>query len=285
MLMEGEGEKLLASIGKVLRVAGISDKGEVKFQNIRGCVLMDMSKALPSVLRLNLNGEVKRIAIKYDTLPDACFVCQERGHFARTCPQKGKQGGHQNTDQENQSGRDGFIPVGRRAPMHQPQAQHNTNPAPSTSNPYSHLDIDQEDEESEQSEPDEGDNETQMAVDEVQAREAANAMVTPAGENNDNSTGAAARQGVRAHQKEGEKKSKNLEARRLRASKGLPPASTPTHKSKGKAEDHSDGESSGSDSETGGMWQQPSDKKSKGGKETMDTEGNWAVQATQQTPT
>ncbi|KAL3677118.1 hypothetical protein R1sor_027066 [Riccia sorocarpa] len=69
-------------------MAGTTERGESKFQNIRGCVLMDMSKPLPTVMHLRLNGVNKRIAIKYDTLPDACYMCQERGHFARSCPKR-----------------------------------------------------------------------------------------------------------------------------------------------------------------------------------------------------
>ncbi|KAL3683403.1 hypothetical protein R1sor_001425 [Riccia sorocarpa] len=56
-MMEGLGKSLLSSLGEVLQVAGVTEKMEAKFANIRGCVLMDMTKALPSVLVLHMNEE------------------------------------------------------------------------------------------------------------------------------------------------------------------------------------------------------------------------------------
>ncbi|KAL3691827.1 hypothetical protein R1sor_005478 [Riccia sorocarpa] len=135
--LEGEAENLLSSIGKVLQTAGKTEEGDSKFQNIRGCVLMDMSKPLPTVLRLKLNGVSRRISIKYDTLPDACYICQERGHFARSCPQKNQSvngaGGGGNAEPNP----DEFITVGakgRRASVPQTGSRE-----PSTSNPYDPL--------------------------------------------------------------------------------------------------------------------------------------------------
>ncbi|KAL3701688.1 hypothetical protein R1sor_019710 [Riccia sorocarpa] len=84
-MMEGMGRTLLSSLGSVLQVAGVTKKMESKFANICGCVLMDMTKPLPSVLIMHMNAVQKRVKIRYDILPDACFICHGRGHFARIC--------------------------------------------------------------------------------------------------------------------------------------------------------------------------------------------------------
>ncbi|KAL3690145.1 hypothetical protein R1sor_016454 [Riccia sorocarpa] len=85
-MMEGVGKSLLASLGTILQVAGVTDKQKGTFANIRGCVLMDMTKPLPTVMILHMNGIQKKVKIRYDILPDVCFRCHERRHFARICP-------------------------------------------------------------------------------------------------------------------------------------------------------------------------------------------------------
>ncbi|KAL3682313.1 hypothetical protein R1sor_000335 [Riccia sorocarpa] len=52
-----EGWNMLASIGEVLNMAGVTKEGDGKFAHIRGCVLLDMSKPLSTVLRAILNGQ------------------------------------------------------------------------------------------------------------------------------------------------------------------------------------------------------------------------------------
>ncbi|KAL3697960.1 hypothetical protein R1sor_012036 [Riccia sorocarpa] len=54
-MIESTGRDLLGSLGPVLQMAGVTDKEEGKFANIRGCVLLDMTKPLPTTLILNLN--------------------------------------------------------------------------------------------------------------------------------------------------------------------------------------------------------------------------------------
>ncbi|KAL3700211.1 hypothetical protein R1sor_018233 [Riccia sorocarpa] len=110
-MIEGVGPELLGTLGKVLQLAGVTDSNDGKFANVRGCVLMDMSQPLPTVLRLHMNNAVKLVKIRYDQLPDACYKCQERGHFARNCP-KGKvnQANGKNPEDTDEV-MDDFIPV------------------------------------------------------------------------------------------------------------------------------------------------------------------------------
>ncbi|KAL3687545.1 hypothetical protein R1sor_013854 [Riccia sorocarpa] len=82
-MLEMEGHNMLSALGEVLQTAGVTKQGAGKFAHIRGCVLLDMSQPRPTVLVAEMNGETKRFGIKYNMLPDACFNCQERGHFAK----------------------------------------------------------------------------------------------------------------------------------------------------------------------------------------------------------
>ncbi|KAL3697085.1 hypothetical protein R1sor_011161 [Riccia sorocarpa] len=148
-MLEGEGENLLASLGNVLRTAGISENEGGKFQNVRGCILMDMTKPLPTVLNVKLNRVVKKIHIRYDVLPDACFNCYERGHFARICP-KGKPNDKEEEPGDNQAGEAEFetVPGGQRrngtvensASTHTPQVD----PQNVGVNPYAVLAVEDE---------------------------------------------------------------------------------------------------------------------------------------------
>ncbi|KAL3694178.1 hypothetical protein R1sor_007829 [Riccia sorocarpa] len=81
--LEEEGWHLLSTLGQVARMTELN---EAEFPNLRACVLMDMTLPLPTVLKTNLDGEIKRFEIQYDVLPDACFTCHERGHIARGEP-------------------------------------------------------------------------------------------------------------------------------------------------------------------------------------------------------
>ncbi|KAL3685968.1 hypothetical protein R1sor_003990 [Riccia sorocarpa] len=244
--LEGEGENLLATLGQVLQVAGVSDKGEAKFQNVRGCVLMDMSKSLPVVLRLNLDGSVKRIAIKYDTLPDACFVCQERGHFAKSCPQKGKQGETREATTRNQPDNNGFIPLGRGGRRRQPQnAVAAPIPEASSSNMYDHLGLKSN-----------AAGDLQTSTDNNQpAQEVGNTKEHVIDLNASPQSEAQVKQDKELEKirRKERKKAKKLEARRQRAAKGL---SIPGTGSPSNLNVHIDGSngnhSSSSDSETGG---------------------------------
>ncbi|KAL3700424.1 hypothetical protein R1sor_018446 [Riccia sorocarpa] len=55
-MLTGEGIKLLGTIGEVFRTAGTTKDGDGKLAHICGCVLLDLSKPLPTVLKMILNG-------------------------------------------------------------------------------------------------------------------------------------------------------------------------------------------------------------------------------------
>ncbi|KAL3684807.1 hypothetical protein R1sor_002829 [Riccia sorocarpa] len=144
-MLAGEGLNMLSSIGEVLRTAGTTKEGDGKFAHIRGCVLIDMSKPIPTVLKVVLNGETKRFGIHFDTLPDACFLCQERGHFARNCPAN-RSGAHNLDKNQQDADEEGFQEVlPRRPPVvgsrNRPQEE------ATSSNPYQVLEQVQEGEE------------------------------------------------------------------------------------------------------------------------------------------
>ncbi|KAL3690622.1 hypothetical protein R1sor_016931 [Riccia sorocarpa] len=84
-MMDRLGRDMMESLGPVIQMAGVTQSEDGKFANVRGCVLLDMTKPLPTILRLRMNQVSKKVKIKYDQLPDACFSCQERGHIARYC--------------------------------------------------------------------------------------------------------------------------------------------------------------------------------------------------------
>ncbi|KAL3690414.1 hypothetical protein R1sor_016723 [Riccia sorocarpa] len=124
-MLEGESDNLLASLGQVMRTAGTTVSQDGKFQNVRGCVLMDMTKPLPTNIHVKLNRITKKIAIRYDLLPDTCFTCHERGHFARICPLTSKTKAQEPAEGIQETEED-FVPVngkGKRpaSPDLQPQ--------------------------------------------------------------------------------------------------------------------------------------------------------------------
>ncbi|KAL3694933.1 hypothetical protein R1sor_008584 [Riccia sorocarpa] len=137
-MLAKEGWNMLSSIGEVLNMAGVTKEGDGKFAHTRGCVLLDMSKPLPTVLRAILNGQVRSFGIKFDTLPDACFNCQERGHYALTCPKNAPAKPSKGKNQVQEGEEDDFIPVPERRNGGSQNRNEDKGKA-STSNPYAVL--------------------------------------------------------------------------------------------------------------------------------------------------
>ncbi|KAL3683743.1 hypothetical protein R1sor_001765 [Riccia sorocarpa] len=110
-MLESESKQMLATLGPVIHQAGVNEGGGGKFPHIRGCVLMDINKPLPTVLKVSLNGAAKLFGIHYDTLPDACYTCHQRGHFQRFCPLTSTVRTAPEPKPKSQADADGFHPV------------------------------------------------------------------------------------------------------------------------------------------------------------------------------
>ncbi|KAL3675253.1 hypothetical protein R1sor_025201 [Riccia sorocarpa] len=81
------GLNMLRKIGPIIYAAKNTETQRINI--VRGCVLMDLSKPLPDVIPIVLPevpGKIMKQRIRYLRLPDACFSCRQRGHFARSCP-------------------------------------------------------------------------------------------------------------------------------------------------------------------------------------------------------
>ncbi|KAL3678873.1 hypothetical protein R1sor_021829 [Riccia sorocarpa] len=60
-LIEDEAMNMMSTIGEVIRLTGVTERQEGKFPNIRGCVLLDMTKPLPTVLKTVLNNQITAV--------------------------------------------------------------------------------------------------------------------------------------------------------------------------------------------------------------------------------
>ncbi|KAL3692707.1 hypothetical protein R1sor_006358 [Riccia sorocarpa] len=84
--------EMLQKVGPVLYAAKNVETG--KSNIIRGCIMVDLNKELKDVIKMvvpEAPDRIMRQAVRYTKLPDACFICRERGHFARACPTVQKQ--------------------------------------------------------------------------------------------------------------------------------------------------------------------------------------------------
>ncbi|KAL3690117.1 hypothetical protein R1sor_016426 [Riccia sorocarpa] len=129
--LEDQATNTLEAIGKVAYQA-VDKQVELRYANVRGCLLMDLAQELPRKVGLRTPWQkVYLQPITYTRLPDHCFICMQRGHWARSCPsrkppedrEEGRQeedvqghadqvGGQYPGQNDGQLG--GFIPVRRR---------------------------------------------------------------------------------------------------------------------------------------------------------------------------
>ncbi|KAL3700768.1 hypothetical protein R1sor_018790 [Riccia sorocarpa] len=81
------GLNMLRKVGPIIYAA---KNTETQWINIvRGGILMDLSKPLPDFIPIMVPeapGKIMQQRIRYLRFPDACFLCRQRGHFARSCP-------------------------------------------------------------------------------------------------------------------------------------------------------------------------------------------------------
>ncbi|KAL3692767.1 hypothetical protein R1sor_006418 [Riccia sorocarpa] len=81
------GIEMLKMIGPVLYATKNAET--LRTTLIKGCVLVNLSKPLIEVIRMAIPeapSKIWRQKVHYPRLPDACFVCHQRGHIARYCP-------------------------------------------------------------------------------------------------------------------------------------------------------------------------------------------------------
>ncbi|KAL3689567.1 hypothetical protein R1sor_015876 [Riccia sorocarpa] len=99
--------EMLQMVGPVLYAAKNVETG--KSNIIPGCVMVDLNQELRDVVKVVIPEAPDRImkqAIRYTKLPDACFICRERGHFARSCASTKNQ-------EEESEAKQAFIPNAR----------------------------------------------------------------------------------------------------------------------------------------------------------------------------
>ncbi|KAL3692256.1 hypothetical protein R1sor_005907 [Riccia sorocarpa] len=105
------GINMLRKTGPIIYAAKNAETQRINI--IRGCVLMDLSKPLPEFIPISVQeapDKVMKQHIRYLRLPDACFNCRQRGHFARACPLENARrgpnatGGGNNRHEQNAGG-------------------------------------------------------------------------------------------------------------------------------------------------------------------------------------
>ncbi|KAL3682542.1 hypothetical protein R1sor_000564 [Riccia sorocarpa] len=96
------GINMLMKIGPIIYAAKNTETQRINI--VRGCVLMDLSKPLPEFIPIAVPEAPDRVMkqrIEYLRLPDACFNCRQRGHFARACPLDPTRRNQQNREVES----------------------------------------------------------------------------------------------------------------------------------------------------------------------------------------
>ncbi|KAL3689561.1 hypothetical protein R1sor_015870 [Riccia sorocarpa] len=86
--LEDQVAGMLAALGSVAYQT-IDKQEMLKYANVRGCVLVDVSQELPKKIGLTTPWKKTYIQqVVYTKLPDHCFICHLKGHYARNCPKK-----------------------------------------------------------------------------------------------------------------------------------------------------------------------------------------------------
>ncbi|KAL3678363.1 hypothetical protein R1sor_021319 [Riccia sorocarpa] len=78
---------MLRSIGPIIYAAKNTETQRINI--VRGCVLQDLNRPLPEYIPIvvpEAPNKIMKQRIRYLRLPDGCFNCRQRGHFARACP-------------------------------------------------------------------------------------------------------------------------------------------------------------------------------------------------------
>jgi hypothetical protein len=86
-ILEAEANSMLAEIGPV--IYSTLHTTQSRFQNVCGCVLVDLTKDLKTGLVLPTSiddGRSVYVPIAYQNLPKNCQICGYKGHLPRMCP-------------------------------------------------------------------------------------------------------------------------------------------------------------------------------------------------------
>ncbi|KAL3697853.1 hypothetical protein R1sor_011929 [Riccia sorocarpa] len=141
--LEDQVFNMLAAIGS-LAYQAVDKQIELRYANVRGCVLMDLAQELPK--KVGLRTPWQKVYLQHITYTrlDHCFVCMQRGHWARNCPTRTMAGNREarqetavgnrqaaqtedqlvkplSTEEEDANKEDEFIPVRGRTGFRSPR--------------------------------------------------------------------------------------------------------------------------------------------------------------------
>ncbi|KAL3679843.1 hypothetical protein R1sor_022799 [Riccia sorocarpa] len=90
--LEDQVSLMLEALGPIVYQA-LDKTVEMRYANVRGCVMLDMSLELPPAVGIKTPWLKTYLQpVVYTRLPDRCYQCLQQGHMARNCPGK-KEGG------------------------------------------------------------------------------------------------------------------------------------------------------------------------------------------------
>ncbi|KAL3686470.1 hypothetical protein R1sor_009044 [Riccia sorocarpa] len=86
--LEDQASAMLAALGPVAYQT-LDKQAESRYANVRGCVLIDPGLELPKKIGLRTPWNRTYLqTVVFTKVPDHCFICQCKGHWARNCPDK-----------------------------------------------------------------------------------------------------------------------------------------------------------------------------------------------------